>query len=140
MNSGSAGVPKKRTERELTGPFWAAVEQRRLVRPVCGGCEASFFSPQVLCPHCQSVDWTYRPSRGTATVYSHTTVYRPPDPSFEVPYVIADVELDEGWRMFTWIVNCEPEDVHIGLAVEVCFVAGPDGELLPMFEPTRPGS
>ena len=68
-------------------------------------------------------------------MYSHTTVHRPPDPSFEVPYVIADVSLDEGWRMLTWIVNCNPESVTIDMAVQVCFVRGPDGALLPAFEP-----
>jgi uncharacterized OB-fold protein len=124
-----------RTDRELTGPFWAAIDRRVLVRPVCDRCGHSFFTPQVACPRCQSTAWTYLESSGHGRVYSHTTIHRPPDPSFEPPYVIADVELEEGWRMLSWVVNCEPASVEIDMAVRVCFVEGPDGELLPAFEP-----
>ena len=132
----STDVVSERYERPLTGPFWQAVDERRLVRPRCRSCGSSFFSPQVVCPSCQSAHWSYAPSRGVGVVYSHTTVHRPPDPSFTAPYVIADVELDEGWRMFAWIVNCKPDAVHIGMPVQVCFVPGADGELVPAFEPT----
>ena len=124
-----------RSERPLSGPFWQAVDRGQLVRPVCGECGASFFSPQVVCPFCQSPNWSYQPSAGTGRVYSHTTVHRPPSPDFDAPYVIADVEMDERWRLFSWVVGCEPEDVHIDMAVQVSFVPGPDGQLLPAFEP-----
>lgn len=125
-----------RVERPLTGPFWAAVEREELVRPVCPDCGTNFFSPQVVCPHCQSGAWSYRPSVGTGHVYSHTTIHRAPTPEFEPPYVVADIEMDEGWRLFSWVVNCRPADVHFDMAVQVCFVRGPDGNLLPAFEPT----
>ena len=124
-----------RSDRELTGPFWAAVDRSELVRPVCSACGASFFSPQLLCPTCQSPKWSYEPSAGTGHVYSHTTIHRPPSPEFEAPYVIADIEVDEGWRMFSWIVGCDPDHVHIDMAVQVSFVPGLDGQLLPAFEP-----
>ena len=127
-----------RTERELTGPFWAAVNSRALVRPVCDDCGRSHFSPQLVCPWCQSGGWSYEPSSGVGTVYSHTTIHRPPDPSFEAPYVVADIELDEGWRMFSRIVGCEPSAVHIDMPVQVTFVAGPDEQLLPCFTPRDP--
>jgi uncharacterized OB-fold protein len=126
-----------RRDRELTGPYWAAVDQLELVRPVCRSCARSHFSPQVLCPWCQSSDWSYQPSSGRGSVYSHTTIHRPPDLTFAVPYVVADVEMDEGWRLFSWIVNCDAADVSIGMDVTVVFAAGPDGELLPFFEPAK---
>jgi uncharacterized OB-fold protein len=125
----------ERSERELTGPFWAAVDRGELVRPVCADCGRSFFSPQVVCPHCQSSAWAYEPSSGRGQVYSHTTIHRPPDPSFVAPYVVADIELEEGWRMFSWIVNCDPTEVAIGMDVEVSFTAGPEGSVLPAFQP-----
>lgn len=124
-----------RTDRELTGPFWAAVDRGELVRPVCGPCGRSHFSPQVVCPWCQSSGWSYEASTGLGSVYSHTTIHRPPDPRFEPPYVVADVELDEGWRMFGRLVGCAPHDVEIDMRVRVCFVDGPDGERLAAFEP-----
>lgn len=126
----------RRSERELTGPFWAAVDRRELVRPVCNACGRSHFSPQVVCPWCQSGDWSYTPSSGAGTISSHTTIHRPPDPTFDAPYVVADVQLEEGWRMFAWIVHVDPVDVHIDMAVRVAFVEGADGELVPGFEPT----
>ena len=49
--------------------------------------------------------------------------------------MVADVEVDEGWRLLTWIVDCDPADVTSGLAVEVCFVPGADGQTLPAFTP-----
>lgn len=125
----------RRAERPLTGPYWAAVDRGELVRPVCASCARSHFSPQVVCPWCQSSEWSYRPSTGRGVVYSHTTIHRPPDPTFSAPYLVADVEMDEGWRLFTWIVNCAPATVRIGLPVQVVFVDGVDGERLPAFEP-----
>ena len=53
----------------------------------------------------------------------------------EAPYVVADVELDEGWHMFAWIVAVEPDEVRIDMAVRVRFVADNDGQMLPAFEP-----
>ncbi len=126
-----------RSRRPLTGPFWAAVDRHELVRPVCERCGKSFFTPQVLCPVCQSSSWSYRPSTGRGRVHSHTTIHRPPDPTFTAPYIVADVELDEGWRMLTWIVDCEPEEVRIDLPVRVRFVEGPGGDVLPAFAPDR---
>ena len=125
----------RRADRELTGTYWAAVDEHRLVRPRCNACGRSHFSPQVVCPWCQSSDWRYEPSSGHGEVVSHTTVHRPPDPSFTAPYVVADVEVDEGWRLLTWIVDCDPAYVEIGMRVEVCFVPGADGETLPAFRP-----
>ena len=125
--------PIERSQRPLTGPFWAGVDRGELLRPLCGDCDSSFFSPQVLCPNCLSSNWSYQPSSGRGRIVSHTTIHRPPDPRFEAPYVVADVEVDEGWRLFTWIVGCEPGDVAIGQRVAVRFVTGVDGEPVPAF-------
>ena len=125
-----------RTDRPLTGPFWAATDNRQLVRPVCQDCGRSHFSPQVVCPWCRSSAWSYVPSSGNGTIYSHTTIHRPPDPAFEAPYVVADIEMEEDWRMFGWIVNCDPNDVRMHMPVKVTFVEGPEGDLLPAFEPS----
>ena len=68
-------------------------------------------------------------------MYSFTVVRRPPEPAFEAPYVLAIVDVTEGWSLLTWIVDCPVPDVHIGMEVEVRFTAGPDGALLPAFAP-----
>jgi uncharacterized OB-fold protein len=127
----------KRSDRELTGPYWAAIDRHELFRPVCGPCGRSHFAPQLLCPRCWSSDWSYQRSTGRGSIYSHTTIHRPPDPRFAAPYVVADIEMAEGWRLFSWITNCDPSDVSIGMDVAVAFAPGVDGELLPVFEPVE---
>ena len=111
------------------------MDRGELVRPVCGACGVSFFVPQFACPRCQSTNWVYQPSSGRGRVYSHTTIHRPPTPDFAAPYVLADVDVEEGWHLLTWIVDCEPADVAIDMAVRVRFVNGPDGQRLPAFAP-----
>ena len=59
-------------------------------------CAAFVFIPQPICTQCQSERLEWVESSGRGTVYSYTRVHRPPRPAFEVPYVVAIVELDEG--------------------------------------------
>ncbi len=127
--------PPDRADRALTGEFWAALDRGELLRPVCARCARSFFTPQVVCAHCGWGQWSYEPSEGRGTIYSFTVVHRPPEPSFEVPYVLAIVDVTEGWSLLTWIVDCPAEEVRIGMEVQVRFVPGPDGVLLPAFAP-----
>ena len=75
----------------------------------------------MACGNCltDTLDWT--PVSGMGTVYSWTIVRRPQSPAFAAPYVVAEVELDEGPRLLANIVRIVPEKVHIGLRVEVGF-------------------
>jgi uncharacterized OB-fold protein len=56
-------------------------------------------------------------------VFTYTVARRPTHPAFaeRVPYVIAVVELAEGPKLTTNIVEIDPDDVTIGLAVEAAF-------------------
>jgi uncharacterized OB-fold protein len=118
---------------ELTRPFWEAAAAHRLVRPVCDRCGASFFVPQQVCPHCHSEAWTYRASSGRGVVSSCTVVHRGPTRDFTVPYVVAIVDLDEGWFMMSNIVHCDAGSVVIGQRVVVDFQRRADGVVLPVF-------
>ncbi len=129
--------PPDRADRALTGEFWAGVDRGELLRPVCDRCERSFFTPQVVCPFCGHEQWSYEQSTGRGAVYSFSVVHRPPEPGFEAPYVLAIVDVAEGWSLLTWIVDCPASDVRIGMDVRVRFVSGPDGALLPAFTPCR---
>jgi len=76
---------------------------------------------------------------GRATVYSYTIARRPPHPVFaeRLPLVVAIVQLEEGPRMFTNIVGCDPADVEVGMAVEATFEPIDDSDMvLPVFTPT----
>lgn len=74
---------------------------------------------------------------GRGTVYSFYVAHRPAHPAFRdrVPYVVALVDLEEGPRMMTNIVDCPPEDVHIGMPVEVVFRDVTEDITLPCFRP-----
>jgi uncharacterized OB-fold protein len=119
---------------ELTRPFWESARQHVLVRPLCAECGRSFFTPQFACPYCQSERWDWTPSSGLGRVYSFTVCHRSPTPGFNVPYVLAIVDLEEGWSMLSNIEGCAPADVHLGLDVAVRWKAVAD-LVLPVFGP-----
>lgn len=122
------------TADSLTAPFWAAAAERRLVRQVCDVCRRSTFTPRIACPHCQSEALGWTQSSGLGTVHSHSVVHRSPTGDRETPYVVAIIDLDEGWDMMSNVVGCPPEDVVIGMPVQVTF-AERDGRLAPVFTP-----
>ena len=76
-------------------------------------------------------------SSGRGTLYSYTVVHRPQQPVFEVPYTVAIVELEEGWYMLSKLVDCEPEEVEIGMPLEVSFRPMSEEITLPFFRPSR---
>jgi uncharacterized OB-fold protein len=108
----------------VSQPFWDAAKEHCLVYQRCRLCGTNVFYPRDICPgpDCFGVgtlDWVE--SSGKGTVYSFTVSYQPAHPAFkeDVPYMLAIVELDEGWRMNTNIINADPKDVAIGMKVEV---------------------
>jgi uncharacterized OB-fold protein len=101
----------------------------------CDACGGLVFIPQALCTHCQGGPLTWVESRGRGTLYSFTTVHRPPRPEFGVPYTVAIVELDEGFHMLTNLIDCPAEEMRIGMPVEVTFRRMSDEITLPLFRP-----
>jgi uncharacterized OB-fold protein len=120
---------------EVSRPFWDACAKGSLSYQRCERCGIAIFPPQEFCPHDLSTDLRWREASGTGTVYSYTTVWRPQTPAFDVPYVVAVVELDEGPCMVTNIIDCPHDKVTIGMPVEVAFREEEDGFWLPFFRP-----
>ncbi len=122
----------------LTQPFWDATARGELLLQRCGACGAHVFYPRHNCTACgaRALEWV--PARGTGSLYTYTVARRPTHAGFadRVPYVIAVVELDEGPRMTTNLVDCVPDDVSIGMRVEVAFGELHDGLRLPYFRPS----
>ena len=125
------------TPTDVSRPHWDGCREGRLMVQRCRDCDSYVFIPQPFCSACQgeSLDWIESGGRGT--VYSLTTVYRPQRPEFQAPYTVAIVELDEGFHMLTNLVDCESEEMAIGLRVEVSFRRMSDEITLPMFRPER---
>ena len=119
--------------------FWQATSEGRLVLAHCDECEEVIWYPRHMCPVCGGTAVSWVDASGHGTVYSFTVVYRSPG-IFQsaVPYVVAYVELDEGPRVLTNIIDCDPEQVRIGQSVEVVFFDTGEGSALYRFRPAGP--
>ncbi|MBF6567658.1 MAG: Zn-ribbon domain-containing OB-fold protein [Candidatus Binataceae bacterium] len=108
---------------EENRPWWEALKRHELYLQQCRDCSAMRYYPRALCPECLSphTDWIL--SNGRGKIYTFTVTYQNTAAGFRefLPYVLAYVELDEGCRMLTNIVDCAPEQVTIGLPVAVVF-------------------
>lgn len=119
-----------------TQAFWDACCRGELTAQQCNACNALQHYPRVHCTACGHKTLSQVPVSGTGTVVSFTINRVPVSEAFaaEVPYAVALVELTEGPTMMTNIVDCELEQIHIGMAVTATFEAR--GELqLPQFKP-----
>jgi uncharacterized OB-fold protein len=122
---------------EDNGHYWRSAREHALKLPFCVSCDAAFYPPQSRCPRCLGDGVEWRPVSGRAKVYTWVIVHQVYDRSFadRVPYVVATVELEEGPRLITNIVNCEPEVVRANMPVRIVYKDVTDEVALVQFEP-----
>lgn len=125
------------TPTPLSKPHWDGCREGVLRVQRCEDCGTHVFIPQPVCTRCQGADLRWVESRGRGTLYSFTTVHRPQRPEFEVPYTVVIVELEEGFFMLSNLVDCPPEEIRIGMPLEVHFVKKSEEITLPMFRPAN---
>lgn len=116
-------------------PFWAATRRGELLVQRCTACGHCQLYPRAHCLSCRGpVEWTTSSGRGT--VYSYTVIRQNMSRSFRhlLPYVVALVDLDEGARLMTNVVGCEPSDLRVGAPVQVRFEPVSEEAALPCFE------
>lgn len=122
-------------------PFWTAAEHHELLLPYCTACDRYFFYPRTLCPTCGSREVSWRASTGRGSLHTFCIQYRSTLPGFgdSLPFVTAIVELEEGPRLMTFLVDvpAESEAIRCGMPVEVAFIDGNGGATLPVFRPRR---
>ena len=120
-----------------TRPYWEACRRGELLIQKCDRCGEYQFYPRGICVGCFNPGIKWVRASGKGTVWTFTVTYQNRTPGFaeEVPYVLALVELQEGLKMFTNIVECNPRDVSIGMPVEVTFVQATDQVSVPYFKP-----
>lgn len=135
MNAGQRMLPSPSPE---TQRYWDGCKQHELWLPYCTACQAFFFYPRPFCPTCFGWEIEWRQASGRARLYTYAIQYRPQAPGFEPPYVTAIVQLDEGPRLLTNLVEVEPDPSQItcDMAVEVTFQDF-DEISLPVFRPVR---
>ncbi|MFB7863939.1 Zn-ribbon domain-containing OB-fold protein, partial [Streptomyces sp. NPDC056069] len=125
----------------FTRPYWDAAAQGRLLLRHCTACDRPHHYPREFCPHCWSEAVEWRPASGLAVLYTWSVVHRNDLPPFgeRVPYVAAVVDLAEGPRMMTEIVDCPESALRIGMDLDVGVRGGGAGRGAGVRPPPPPG-
>lgn len=120
-----------------TEHFWKGCAEGEFRVQECNDCGLTYFYPRALCPDCFSEDTEWLTAEGTGEVYTYSTA-RTMDgwPEDTLPLVVAYVELKEGPRVMTNIVDCDPDDVEVGTEVEAVFYETDEEDVgIPAFTP-----
>jgi uncharacterized OB-fold protein len=124
---------------EDSAPYWEAARQGELRMQRCSDCGHIRFPPSLLCARCLSdrCEWTRLSGRGR--VFSWIVVHQSQHPAFnaDAPYNVVIVELEEGPRLHSTLVDCSTERIAIDMPVEVVFDRINDEITLPKFRPLR---
>ena len=125
------------TEESLD--FWEGCKRHELLIQRCKDCGAYIHYPRAMCPKCNSFDLEYTKVSGKGEIYTWAVAHRAFHLGFanDVPYATIVVELDEGVRLMSNIVDCKPEDLYIGMPVEVVFDDVTEEVTLPKFRPVE---
>ena len=129
--------PQPTLDEADTRPFWEATKQHELRYQVCDDCAGIVFHPRRHCPHCMSLNVSWKTSNGEGAIYTYTVIRQIGLPAFRerVPYAVAWIDLDEGFRMLSNVVGVDADNVHIGQRVRVTWEGQDDGVSLPLFTP-----
>jgi uncharacterized protein len=120
-------------------PYWDALNERKLMLPKCGECGHTFFYPRIQCPAChsRSVGWVQASGRGR--LHAFGIAYQTFNKAYKVPppYVLAMIELEEGPRVLSNLINVtpDPKTIKCDMPVEVVFHKLTDEITLPLFQP-----
>lgn len=118
--------------------YWHYISTAKLCLQFCPACAQYIFYPRGLCPSCLQSGMEWKEVTGKGRVYSYTIVYVSSLPDFhnETPYIYALIELAEGIRMPSNVIDCSLDLIRVGLPVEVTFIAR-NGKTLPVFKPRQ---
>ena len=120
-----------------TRPFWDAARDGQLLIKRCADCGAAHFYPRPFCPRCWSTRVSWEPASGRAELYTWSVIHHNDLPPFRdrLPYVAAVVDLAEGPRVMTTVVDCDPDELAIGMDLRVDFRPLDDEITIPVFVP-----
>ena len=121
----------------VSAPFWEGLKAGELRLQRCAACSRYVFYPRSVCPYCLSDQLEWQTASGHGRVYSYTIVRRAMNPAFaqEVPYIFAIVELEEGPRVTTNLINCSPEEARVDMLVKAAYDSVTSEIALLKFEP-----
>ena len=107
----------------LTKEFYNWCRRGDLRFQRCTACQAWRHVPRPMCAACGSFEWTWQRSSGRGTVFSWTVAERPMHPAFQndAPYAPVVIEMEEGVRLVSEMLDCSPDELTIGMPVELVF-------------------
>jgi uncharacterized OB-fold protein len=120
-----------------TQPFWDAARAGQLLVKRCADCGAAHFYPRPFCPRCWSAAVSWEEASGRAVLYTWSVVHHNDLPPFSerLPYVAAVVDLAEGPRMMTNVVDCDAERLRVGMPLQVTYREIAEHVTIPVFAP-----
>jgi len=134
-----ADKPKPKRPRPATtidNQFWfEAAKEHKLVIQRCASCKTLRHPPRPRCDQCGSYEWDTVEASGKGSIYSFVVVHYPQVPSFDYPLPIGLIELEEGTRLVADLVGIEPDQVKVGMPVEVEWQDLDEDLTLPAFRP-----
>lgn len=118
-------------------PFWDAAREGRFLIARCRACGTAHHYPRPFCPSCWSDDVAWEDASGLATLYTWSTVHVNEAEPFHswLPYVAAVVDLAEGPRVMTNVVDCDPASLRVGMALRLSFREATEVISTPVFVP-----
>lgn len=121
---------------DVSRPFWEAAARGEVVYQECPDCGHRQLYPRALCTAC-GAEPAWQQASGRGTVHTFTVIRQNLAEPFRslVPYVVAIVELEEGPRLMTNVIGCDPDQVRIGLPVEAQPLTVEDGLGIPFWRP-----
>jgi len=122
---------------DVTRPYWDSLKQHAMQIQRCPACDQHIFYPRGLCPTCWSSELAWEPVSGQGTIHAMAIVHANRAPGFaeEVPYIVVLVELAEGVRLMSNLIDAapDPEQVKIGMPVQLVYEDVTDEITLPKF-------
>jgi uncharacterized OB-fold protein len=113
--------------------WWEMAAEGKLGIQRCQGCQTLRHPPRPMCGECRSIEWDAVEASGRGTICSFTVLTHPQFPGYNYPLIIILVDLEEGTRLTSELVGCEPGDVDFGLPVAMQIQEDPDGFRIPVF-------
>ncbi len=102
-------------------PFWEGIKENKLLIQKCAGCGKILHPPRPMCPACLSNKSEHIEASGKGKIYSFVTYNKSPHKGFKAPYTVVLVELEEGPRVISNMVDVKADEIEIGMPVEVAY-------------------
>lgn len=120
-------------------PFWEGTKEHKLLLKTCSDCGHIDHPPYLYCTNCMCEEHAWVEASGKATLFSFAiNTFGVPFPFMEdLPYVLALVDLEEGPRMISNVVNCDHDELKKGMSLQVVFEEAAAEVTLPKWQPVE---